>query len=223
MHFSKVTLRREGLAVGDLARLLRRDGYRAHQHLWALFGDSPERRRDFLYRQEGGRGDPFFYVVSVRAPRAEEGPWHVESKLYAPRIAAGSRLAFTLRVNPVRSRPAEKGRRGQRHDVVMDAKHRMRGPGQPAEHDALVRGEGLAWLEERAERHGFRLDPGALRVHSYRQHRLYKPRGSPIRFSTLDYDGLLTVTDPQRLLETLQQGLGPAKGFGCGLLLVRRV
>jgi CRISPR system Cascade subunit CasE len=63
-----------------------------------------------------------------------------------------------------------------------------------------------------------------LRVSGYRQYRLLKARGkSPIRFSSLDFDGVLTVTEPDRLCQTLFDGIGPAKAFGCGLLLVRRI
>ncbi|MEA2080768.1 MAG: type I-E CRISPR-associated protein Cas6/Cse3/CasE [Pseudomonadota bacterium] len=45
--------------------------------------------------------------------------------------------------------------------------------------------------------------------------------GKEINFSTLDYSGLLTVTDPELFKAALFQGIGPAKAFGCGLLLVR--
>ena len=45
----------------------------------------------------------------------------------------------------------------------------------------------------------------------------------PICFSTLDFSGLLTVADPEKFLSTLYGGIGPAKGFGCGLLLIKRV
>ena len=58
----------------------------------------------------------------------------------------------------------------------------------------------------------------------YRRHRHYKARGKRlIEYSTLDFAGILEVTDPERFQNTLFNGIGPAKGFGCGLLLVRRV
>ncbi len=36
------------------------------------------------------------------------------------------------------------------------------------------------------------------------------------------FDGLLRITDPDAFRETLTRGIGPAKAFGCGLMLVRR-
>ncbi|MGL4892684.1 MAG: type I-E CRISPR-associated protein Cas6/Cse3/CasE, partial [Aeromonas veronii] len=68
----------------------------------------------------------------------------------------------------------------------------------------------------------FRL-PVKPNVGSYRQHALHKPgRRDAIRFSSVDYEGLLEVTDPGRLVETLAHGIGRAKAFGCGLLMLRR-
>ncbi len=37
------------------------------------------------------------------------------------------------------------------------------------------------------------------------------------------FNGLLRITDPDAFRETLIRGLGPAKAFGCGLMLVRRI
>lgn len=37
------------------------------------------------------------------------------------------------------------------------------------------------------------------------------------------FNGLLRITDPDAFRETLTRGIGPAKAFGCGLMLVRRV
>jgi CRISPR system Cascade subunit CasE len=37
------------------------------------------------------------------------------------------------------------------------------------------------------------------------------------------FDGLLRITDPDAFRETLSRGIGPAKAFGCGLMLVKRL
>ncbi len=47
--------------------------------------------------------------------------------------------------------------------------------------------------------------------------------GKQVSLSTLEFNGVLTVADPKLFLETLYEGIGPAKGFGCGLMLVRRI
>lgn len=43
----------------------------------------------------------------------------------------------------------------------------------------------------------------------------------PFRFSTVDFSGERTVTDPGLFGTALPTGIGHAKAFGCGLLLVR--
>jgi CRISPR system Cascade subunit CasE len=59
-------------------------------------------------------------------------------------------------------------------------------------------------------------------VDGYIQHRFVKPKKKQmVQISTLDFTGLLTVTDPERFTTALFNGIGPAKGFGCGLMMVR--
>ena len=200
------------------------DAYHAHSLIWDLFSDGPERERDFLFRQEEHRGLPGFLTVASRAPSSRNGTWVVETKPYDPVLREGMRLGFALRANPVRTAKNEKGQR-VRHDVVMDAKWRLKttDPDRPLPpQPALVREAGLAWLAARAEKHGFDFSQGEVTADGYARLRLVKNGGGPpIRLSTIEFGGLLTVTDPDRFGAALLSGIGAAKGFGCGLLLVR--
>ncbi len=54
-------------------------------------------------------------------------------------------------------------------------------------------------------------------------HTWQKHGAKSIKLSMLDLEGFLMVVDPKAFAEALYNGVGPAKGFGCGLLLVRRV
>jgi CRISPR system Cascade subunit CasE len=226
MFFSRIALPRAGADLAELARVAGGDGYRLHQHLWQLFAESPEQRRDFLYHRSDSDGWPAFYAVSEGRPEDRTGLWRVESKPYVPKLRSGQRLAFQLRANPVCTRSDEDGR-PHRHDVVMDAKRRLSAEGIPKErwpsHAELVQREGLRWLQARAERHGFAVAEDGTRVEGYQLHRYDKARGKPpIRLATVDIVGWLFVVDAERLLHTLFHGIGPAKAFGCGLTLVRR-
>jgi len=219
-YFSKIELSRD-LAPERLARAIPSDAYAEHQMLWRLFqGDD---QRPFLFRREQQRHWPVFYVLSSREPLDPAGDWSIQTKEYRPRLSAGQRLAFSLRANPVRVRRVSddpKDKRRRRDDVVMDSKRAHPDRRSRPSQAELVQQAGPLWLQERAERHGFALE--AIQVDGYRQHRLYKrQQGQPIRFNTLDYTGLLTVQDPETFLQTLLAGLGHAKAFGCGLLLVR--
>ncbi|MBF0180644.1 MAG: type I-E CRISPR-associated protein Cas6/Cse3/CasE [Magnetococcales bacterium] len=212
--FSRLDLHQEADSGQRLVQVCN-DGYQLHQLMWRLFSGDATARRDFVFRAIEGADLLACYLVSSRPPRDLDGVWRVQTKPYAPQLTVGERLIFSLRVNPVVTRKSGLDGKSRRHDVVMDAKKRQEGTG------GEIQTAGAAWLKERAGRCGFQMD--SVVVEGYRQHRLRQGgQGREIRFSTLDFEGLLTVTDPAALRRALLQGIGPAKGFGCGLLLVRR-
>jgi len=223
MYMSQISLRRRAAEDSAYWRLAAGHGQQDHKLIWRIFSDSPRRRRDFLFRRlEAGGGLADFLAVSERPPR-DDGLWRILSKEYRPKLKAGQRLAFSLRANPVVSRRDHGGRQA-RHDVVMDRKKLLKNGGAPPERwpsqAELVQEAGEKWLAERAERHGFRLEPGQVRAEGYHQVRFRKGR-SLVSLSSLDLTGLLTVSDPRAFQEALFTGVGPAKGYGFGLLLVR--
>ena len=61
----------------------------------------------------------------------------------------------------------------------------------------------------------------SLVVEAYEQHDERADR--TLQFTTVDFSGQLTVTDPLAFVAALGAGIGHAKAFGCGLLLIRRV
>ncbi|XKE45299.1 type I-E CRISPR-associated protein Cas6/Cse3/CasE [Halomonas organivorans] len=229
MYLSRVRVDLNGLSRGALFDIMDGRAYAAHQLLWQLF---PEHQgaRPFLFRQEmeeaeeGGapRGLPLFYVLSDREPVPIAGLLEVQCKPFSPALEDGERLAFRLRANPTVAKSVA-GQRGRRADVLMAAKYPFEAGGERKSQACVEAMDAAAreWLEARAESWGFRL-PMLPEVGAYRQHALSKDKGRPIRFSSVDYEGLLEVTDPGRLIEAMAQGVGRAKAFGCGLLLIRR-
>jgi CRISPR system Cascade subunit CasE len=202
------------------ATLLGKGEYGVHKAVWDLFADTPDRERDFLYRKSAGPA-PAFTIVSQRLPLAGHPAWRLASKPYNPDLALGDRLAFSLRANPVRSVRGEDDKQS-RHDVVMDLKTRQREAPARQSLPELMEEAGKAWLLARAPFWGAEVDPASLRVDGYCQWVFYK-KERRVKFSTLDFEGALAVKDPERFLEVLYSGVGPAKAFGCGLLLVRRI
>jgi CRISPR system Cascade subunit CasE len=219
MYLSRLTLARRALADREALRAFE-SPYLLHQALWQVFSDSPDRRRDFLYRLDLEAGRPRVYALSPRKPVGAGHLWQVETQRFAPRVEAGELLDFTLRANPVVTR------NGKRHDVVMDAKKALAAEGvPPAERPTqaeLVQEHAGAWLERRVAKHGFSLVTGTLRAEGHQVHRFQKPSGRPVHVATCDFHGVLRADDPDRLLESIANGIGPAKGFGCGLLLLKR-
>lgn len=206
--------------LGDIAAIA--SPYLEHQRLFDLFQGNTDERWLFRRAEDRRRRRPRYYVVSQTAPRENTGVWQIQVKPYAPKLVTGQRLAFTLRANPVVSRRVD-GRKSARHDVVMDLKRKHSGSSRRSQ-AWLEREAGLAWLSRKAERHGFVFDANEVIVSRYQQHELNRAKAAnPIRYSTLDFDGRLSVGDPDLLRRSLSGGIGPAKGFGCGLLLLRRL
>ena len=228
MHFSLITPTpgQERDAAHDWAR----NAYEEHQWLWRFLPAPPGTARSFVFRRRDADGLPRFYVVSHSAPTSPTPQWQVQSRPYAPSLAAGDHLAFELRANPVVTVKTAQGK-AARHDVVMQARTLLlkeqhlthwadwTAPERPSM-PALVQQSCSAWLLARCERLGIRLDVRALNADGYEQH---QGKRGQLRFSTVDFSGHLTVVDPTALHSALVGGVGHAKAFGCGLLLIRPI
>jgi CRISPR system Cascade subunit CasE len=225
MYLSKVTLNTTLQARQALVKLQGNSLYAAHQLLWQLF--TQYQRRCFLFRESYiSSSRPEFLLLSAEPPVDENSLFALQIKPYRPKLKSGDRLAFQLRVNPTLTVKTTQGVK-QRHDVLMHAKYQLKNRQDIATSDIRLAMEqaAQAWLADarRLERWGIRLasTPDVL---AYQQHRLRKAKKQqPVTFSSVDYQGLLTVQDPQRFIETIAAGVGKAKAFGCGLILIRPV
>ncbi len=240
MFFSRVRIEPGSLAQIELLRVLQGNVYAVHQLLWKLFPDGPDAKRDFIFRQEfekeqlsfeeTRRGLPLFYIVSQRKPEVVPGLLMVESKEYYPALKEKMRLAFDLRANPVIARSTEGKERSVKHDVLMDTKFKARQQGVIDKKEIQRRMQNAAakWLIEKAALNGFTVEASeeepCIDAYAYRQHLLQKKGNRNIRFSSIDFSGTLVVTDSDRFVKhALFSGIGPAKAFGCGLMLVKPV
>lgn len=211
--------------------------YEQHQWLWQFLAAERGAERDFLFLRRDGEGNmPGFYVVSEREPQTISSAWQVQSKRYEPHLQVGQQLAFQLRANPVIAHKVDG--KSRRDDVVMHRKKQLLAekgfkawkdwpecdPEKPLQY-GLIQEVCADWLLRRAERCGFSLVSNdnlqlQLRVDAYQQQRAGK---KDIRFSSIDYSGTLEVTDVELFRKALFAGIGHAKAFGCGLMLIRRV
>jgi CRISPR system Cascade subunit CasE len=193
----------------------------SHRLVWTLFGDTPDRPRDFLWRED----KPGQFMLLSARPPAPGLLFTLEPKPFAPLLEPGDRLRFMLRVNPTVTR-AEPGRaRGKRSDVVMDALKPVPKAERAERRSDLIGPAATAWLRDRSAAAGFTLL--TVDADGYEQMRLPRtsgadPKARPIRYSVLDLTGELDVTDPALFLAAVAAGFGRAKAFGCGLMLIRR-
>lgn len=224
MIMTKANLVRTRGTQGTLAKVLSAgagaDG--GHGLVWALFNDGAKTTRDFLFREiEPGS----YLIVSSSPPSDPHRLWHLESnKRYEPALAAGDRLGFVLRANPVIAVPRPGHKRGLRADAIMHAKSKL----TPAQRKAFTPADASAiavdWLAKRGLQNGFDVDASVTSAAGYKQLRIAKKLGQPaIQFSQIDMSGTLTVRDPALMLSALTKGIGKARAYGCGLMLVRRI
>lgn len=192
--------------------------YDLHRSVWRLFGAPASPERDFLYRLDSHEGRPQLWTLSERQPAATGSLWRVETREVAPALVEGDRLELSVRVNPTVTRA------GKRHDVVMDWKQRSGWRTQPPDErepeSAMVQHALCEWLAARQERLGIVVR--RLLAEGYRVWRFSKPGGKQVQLGVCDLTGLVEVRDPERFLAAWRGGLGAAKGFGCGLMLIRR-
>jgi len=217
MYFSKITLKPTA-NISDYAQTVCSNTYKEHQILWKLFNDDPDAKRDFIYRYEPQHNSPAYYIVSEKKPVDNDFLWDIQSKDYEPALSTGQQFAFILRVNPVITKE------GKRHDVVMNLKYdKYKDKDTRPSTQVIVEEAGLEWLASRAEKGGFSFDESSVRIDGYQPKMSGRKRGSKeIRYNTMDFRGILTVTDSKSFNKTLMQGIGKAKAFGCGLMLIRR-
>lgn len=183
------------------------EAYLDHALIWKLFPDNHQ--RDFIFRKlQDGRS---YYVVSKRQPHAPDVCGvDLKIKRYAPIIDVGDALQFDLRVNPVVSRKSPDGR-NHRFDVLLDTQKNPYSGSDP----------GLAWLLRRVEDWGLSVKEESVLQSAHRIQKMYR-KGQSITFSSLDFRGIAEVSNKEKLENALLNGVGHAKGFGCGLLMIKR-
>lgn len=220
LYLSRLTLRRDA-SLAALAPLLvpLESGAQtgaAHRLVWAAFADRPERERDFLWRQDEQRR---WLVLSSRFPEDPHRLFEIETKSFAPFLRNGDRLTFALRANAVVTRKDEKGR-PRRSDIVMDRLRAVPSGERAAVRDRLALEASRDWLAAQGAKAGFSIE--RVDVAAYRTEMIPRHNKKTIELGILDLEGDITVETPDLFLSALGKGFGKAKGFGCGLMLIKR-
>jgi CRISPR system Cascade subunit CasE len=224
MYLSRAELMRGPGALSAWASALKDSACfdRGHKLIWTLFSRGEASKRTFLWREiEAGS----YITLSQDEPRDETKLWRISTKEFAPELLGGDMIAFSLRANPAVAVKVE-GQRGKRADAIMHAKR----PAMEREAKRLqtLDREGQAkaaldWLYKREARLGVVFDRNKCATTSYDVIRAGESaNGGRISFAAVDYEGVLEVREPSAFLAALSAGVGKAKAYGCGLMLIRR-
>lgn len=201
------------------ARAPGRSNHSGHHLVGYLLANGADRRRDYLWREvEPGT----FYILSERHPHDPHDLFDLgESKCFAPELSAGDWLSFSLRANPLVRRRTPYRAGNVKQDVVMHALRKHPRGVRASYRMEVAREAGFEWLAKQAAKAGFVLEREHVTVDRYERHRIERDGSAPMSFSTLEFEGVLRVAEPEAVLSRIRYGFGGAKAYGCGLMLIR--
>ncbi len=194
-----------------------RNPYEWHQKIWRLFSNHPESKRNFLFScmdRQSGRNISALLFSTEKPERikSEEITLLGESKSMVDlSFQQGQQLRFRLTANPTKVVTEQ-----------TEKKRKIRVPliKQEQQEDWLKRKlDGLAVIESMASQN---------EVPVY-----FNQKGRGGKIVPVTFEGILKVVDPEKFKEQIYKkynekgeyvaGIGPAKAFGCGLMLVRKI
>lgn len=184
-----------------------RDVYDWHQAVWKAFPGRGDQQRDFLTRLDE-RDEGFrLLIVSPEIPtRPEWCPVEAWQTKPIPATYFGKRrYAFQLLANPTKKITK----------LGADGKPTKNGKRVPLR----TREEYVAWMQRKAEQGGFAVEADTLRtIQQGREH--FQKKEMRGLHTAVEFQGVLAVTDPAKFHETFTRGIGSAKAFGFGLLVI---
>ena len=175
-----------------------------HKTIMAAFPDNLDKAKERVLFRIEQRAQPQQLILLIQSQ--EQPDW---SKLPASyllddpatkavnlQLQPGQRLSFRLRANPTKRLSAGKGNNGKRIGLYKLE-------------------EQINWLQRKATDHGF-----AIHSAMPTQQQRVDDRRQDLKFFSVQFDGILQVTDPTTFLAAIQSGIGSGKAFGFGLLSV---
>ena len=216
VNLLKLTINYNQLAEEQL-----RDNYAWHKKAWDMFKYHPELQDrnskpyedrgpcPFLSRYTQKFSHDELLIVSkympIRPDWCSNGQWHL-AQIDSSYLSQPSYL-FDLYANPTKSVKKEDGKGGYTKNgkrlSLMDI---------PAQ---------TQWLFAKGQLHGFKLaEHIPLRIDKPVSHR-FNRKGKNGLHVGVRFQGGLFVTDPSAFQKAFLEGIGTAKGFGFGLMLIK--
>lgn len=179
-----------------------KDIYKIHQDLWKTL-DSQQQR--FLYRIEqhkAGYGAEIL-MQSITEPQTTASVKILATREYSFTLMENQQLRFLLVANPIRMGRVDRKTKKQ---IV-----------KPCRIPLIKENEQEDWLKRKLNNLAT-LDSLIIRPCTPLYFHKQKTGGGKI--TPVTFEGILTVQKPDELQQTIQNGIGAAKAFGCGLLSI---
>lgn len=213
MYFSEIT--KPGIDAKRQPNVNTND---LHQFMWTLFHPMPK-IRNFLYTLYNGK----IYVVSVQKPRALNGDSDLKIRVnnYNPEFSKGQPLRFDVRLALQVRRNSD----GKKVPLIYAYREKLGDCNQ--NWNSLMHGALSEWFGNYSTKYGFRVRD--FYVNGYHYYDFKKEgngkkknndNGVNVHFNSMDVQGVLEVVGPKVFTNTLHRGIGKARCYGCGLMLV---
>lgn len=197
------------LDFASASRLGLRDCYDWHQAVWKAFPFRDSQPRDFLTRLEQRREGFRLLIASLTKPVRPEwcpdGAENWKTKAIPQTFFTRKWYSFQLCANPTKkvSKESPDGTR---------TKNGRRIP-------LTTREELTDWIKRKGEDGGFVVDQSTLRTFSRGREYFFK-KGQAGLHSAIEFQGILAVRHADKFYESFSRGIGSAKAFGFGLLVL---
>lgn len=174
------------------------DPYKLHQWIWDVLPDAPDTRRDFLFRSDMKDGILRILLLAARVPTSEGGIAWKTTEVSSTFLGHGI-YRFQLRANPTFRRASD-----HRRLAIFD--------------ETKIR----EWFVRKFADAGCEVQ--GLETTAPRKLQFRKGNGMPAgTVYSVDASGILLVRDAAAFRAAFDAGIGPAKGFGFGLLLLQPI
>ena len=186
--------------------------YDWHKLVWTCFPGRPDARRDFLFRLDARPEGTLLHILGEEKPeRLElclEETW--ECRKIPSAFLEHDSYRFDVICNP--------GRKVAAYDADGARKKNSR-------REAIIHRDGQeVWFLRKAQDGGFSLGPGTLRIDPCQTHHFNKKESEGINREGTHigarFCGALHVQDKGKFRKAFCSGIGGARGFGFGLLLL---
>lgn len=192
--------------------------YDWHHESWRLFPGRPRDKRDFfLTRLDADEHEFRLTVLSAVKPQkpdwCAQGWWREKEMPQA--FFEQKRYLFKVAANPTRTL-------SRRDPSGNKKKH--------GSHYAIIESDELKeWIARKAEQGGFTIcDEPRLEISPPVFHRLYKEDKKIQKeyeggIVGVEFKGAIEVTNKENFLKTVREGIGRARGFGFGMLVLKPI
>ena len=192
-YLTRISLGRSQAASMRLA-----DAYAWHQKLWEAFPDRDGEKRNFLFRIDDAGQDFRVLLLSGITPTPPQ--WgHWSTKSVAESFLQHPNYRFQIRANPTMRRSKD----GKRLGIYQE--NRLR-----------------EWICRKAQINGFAILEESLTVGAPIDE-FFRKNGKRGQHVSVDFRGLLSVTEYSAFAKAFQTGIGSAKAFGFGMLMLEPI